>query len=209
MIRKPTAVLPLLALLLVACGRSGPETAEAMAAAPSAQPDAAPIRVDSILPMDVALERFRADLREPTRLTSGAGTRDALVRDVIVALAASDTAALARLAVDRAEWAWLYFPTSPVAKPPYELPPGLAWMQLREGSRKGALRALRELGGHRLDLRDYTCAEAPRAEGDNRLWTGCRVTLSRDGAEAVTLSLFGAILERDGHFAILSFTNDF
>ncbi len=128
---------------------------------------------------------------------------------VVDALAANDTAAFEALAVDRAEWAWLYFPSSTVARPPYELPPALAWFQLQERSRRGVLRALRELGGHRLDFSGYACAPEPNQEGENRLWTGCAVAIARDGGDPVTLRLFGAILERNGRFAVLSFTNDF
>jgi len=159
--------------------------------------------------MDVALGRFRADLDEATRLTSGAASRDELVRRIVDALAAADTAAFEALAVNRSEWAWLYFPTSPVALPPYELPPGLAWFQLQEGNRKGVLRALRELGGRRIDYRGYRCPDEPTIQGNNQVWSDCRVTLSRDGADPVTIALFGAILERDDRFAILSYANDF
>ena len=96
-----------------------------------------------------------------------------------------------------------------LAKPPYELPPALAWFQLQETNRKGALRALRELGGHELDYRGYTCGPEPSVEADNRVWTGCLVTVGRDGDAPIPLKLFGAILERDGRFAVLSYDNDF
>ena len=108
-----------------------------------------------------------------------------------------------------AEWSWLYYPYDKLSKPPYELPPGMAWLQLQETNRKGVLRALRELGGHEIDFRGYTCDPEPEVEGDNRIWTGCRITLARDGTDPVTLPLFGAILERDGRFKILSYKNDF
>jgi hypothetical protein len=164
--------------------------------------------IDSVLPMDVALGRFRKELPQPDSLR-GVGNRDTLVLGVIQALRSSDTLAFERLAVNRAEWAWLFYPTNVQAKPPYELPPGLAWFQLQEANRKGVFRALRELGGHTLDYRGYRCDPNPTIEGDNRLWTGCVVTLGRDGAAPVTLRLFGAILERGGRFAILSYANDF
>lgn len=191
-------ILPTLALLIpltvAACDRGGPPAQAGV--------------VDSVFPMDVALDRFRADLAEPEALTSGAATRDELVRGVVEALVVRDTAAFVPLAVSRAEWAWLYFPTSTVAKPPYELPPALAWFQLQEKNRQGVLRALRELGGHALGYREYSCDLEPTVEGSNRVWSGCVVSLTRDG-EPVTLKLFGAIVERDGRFAILSYANDF
>jgi hypothetical protein len=207
--------LSLLAFALAAtaaCGGDAPasdqaSTAEAAATSGSSTTPASV--VDSVLPMPVMLDRFRADVPEVATLTSGADTRDALVQRVIEGLEQNDTTAFEPLAVNRAEWGWLYFPTSPIAQPPYEAPPSLAWLQLQEGNRKGALRALRELGGHELACGGYSCDPEPRQEGENRLWTGCRVTVARDGGDAVTIALFGAIMERNGRFAILSFANDF
>ena len=165
--------------------------------------------VDSVIPMDVAMDRFRADLAEPAGLHSDIRSRDDLVARVIQALQDNDTTAFERLAVNRAEWAWLYYPTSVLYQPPYELPPGLAWFQLQETNRKGVFRALRELGGHQIDVRSYTCDPEPTPEGENRVWTGCRITLSRDAGEPVTTRLFGAVLERWGRFEVLSYDNDF
>jgi len=165
--------------------------------------------VDSVFPMSVMLDRFRAGIAEPARLTSGADSRDALVEAVVRAVEARDTAACESLAIGMAEWVWLYFPTSAQASPPYELPPALAWFQLQEGNRKGLLRALQRLGGAKLDYGGYTCDPEPTIEGMNRVWIGCMVTLGRDGEAPSAVRLFSAILERDGRFAILSFANDF
>ena len=173
------------------------------------QPETVKHVVDSVIPMDVALARFRTGMEEPVALRGNVTSRDTLVARLMQALQVSDTLAFERLAVNRAEWAWLYYPTNVQSKPPYELPPALAWFQLQETNRKGVLRALRELGGHDIDLRGYGCNDEPTVEGENRIWAGCRVTLSRDGAEPVTIKLFGAILERGGVFEVLSYDNDF
>lgn len=165
--------------------------------------------VDSALPMDVAMARFRKGLENPRTLKTGVGSRDALVRDVVDALASRDTMAFEDLAVDRAAWAWLYYPTSKTAHPPYELPPGLAWFQLQEANRKGVLRALRRLGGHELELSGYSCAPKPTVEDDNRIWIGCELELAIDGKDPVPVRLFSSILERDGRFAVLSYQNDY
>jgi len=165
--------------------------------------------VDSVLPMEVMLARFRDGLPRPTTLHGDSDSRDALVREVITALEASDTAAFARLAVDRGEWAWLYFPGNVLSRSPYELPPGLAWFQLQETNRQGVFRALREFGGRRLDYRGYRCNPEPTTEGANRLWIGCTVTIGRDSTPPVPIRLFSAILERGDRFLILSYANDF
>lgn len=165
--------------------------------------------VDSVFPMDVMLTRFRADIPEVRTMTSGANDRDALVARVVRALQEADTSAFEPMTVKLTEWAWLYFPTSAQARPPYELPPGMAWLQVQQGNRVGVLRALERFGGQRLDYRGYTCAPEPTVEGENRLWVGCLVTVGRDGEEPVRIRLFSAILERNGRFAVLSFANDF
>jgi hypothetical protein len=165
--------------------------------------------VDSVFPMDVLLARFRKDLPKPAALHGEVTSRDTLVQRVVTALAANDTLAFEHLAVTRDEWAWLFFPTNVLSRPPYELPPGLAWFQLQENNRQGVFRALREFGGRKLDYRGYDCADQPTVEGDNKIWIGCEVRLARDGAEPSPIRLFSAILERGGRFLILSYANDF
>ncbi|HEY4306971.1 MAG TPA: hypothetical protein VGM82_21045 [Gemmatimonadaceae bacterium] len=164
--------------------------------------------IDSALPMAVLIDRFRRDLPRVDSLRGGATSRDELVKRVVAAMASNDTAALTHVTVSLGEYAWLYFPTTKVAQPPYEVPPGLAWFQVQEKNRRGALRAFRELGGHRITMKGYRCDESPTVEAQNRLWTGCAVSISRDG-KAVELKLFGAILERDGRFEVLSYQNAF
>lgn len=165
--------------------------------------------VDSVFPMEMMLARFRADIPEVPAMTSGAGDRDALVTTVVQALQEADTSAFEPMTVTLGEWAWLYFPTSLQAQPPYELPPGMAWLQVQQGNRVGVLRALERFGGQALDYQGYACSPEPTVEGANRVWVGCLVQLGRNGEEATPVRLFSAILERDGHFAILSFANDF
>ncbi len=218
----PPILAPVLSALLAslaACGSPEPRTARAAeptrAAAPTgnlpaARASATPrVVVDSVLPMSVQLARFRRGLPRPARLTHGATSRDALVRSVVRALATSDTLAFQPLAIDRAEFAWLYFPTTAIAHPPYELPPGLAWFRLQEDDRKGVFRALREISAHHPRYLGYHCDPRPRIEGENRIWTGCRVALARDDAPPSDIRLFSGILERDGRFAVLSYDNDF
>ena len=192
-VRFPQVISLLLALLACRAGTPGNEEEHV---------------VDSVLPIAEALDRFREDLREPIGL-HGPESRDALVGQVIDALQTSDTLAFERLAVNRAEWAWLYYPTNVLAKPPYELPPALAWFQLQEANRTGVFRALREFGGQDLRYDGYECAAEPTVEGENRIWTRCTVTLARNGETPASIRLFASILERGGHFAILSYANDF
>lgn len=201
--------LTVLGLCCVAAACNERLAAASAANARSDAPHVAAGVVDSSLPMPALLERFRRGVPRVEALRGSVTTRDELVRRVVAAIAQRDTATITAATVDLAEYAWLYFPTTRVAQPPYEVPPALAWFQVQEKNRRGALRAMRELGGHRVVLRGYHCDEMPTIEAENRVWTGCAVTISRDGETRAELELFGAILERGGRFEVLSYQNDF
>lgn len=164
--------------------------------------------VDSAFPVDVMLERFRADLPgETTALDGGFETPDALVREMLDLLAAADTAGFERLAINRGEFAWLVYPASPMSRPPYELPPALMWFRAQQENRIGVLRMLRELGEREYPFFALRCPAEPASEGDNRMLGGCTVLLDEDGNEE--RRLFGTLVERDGRWKVLSFANDF
>lgn len=220
--RASRAASALLALLgALACGeRAAPAGADSPAAtpAPAAAPTGAaqaadsvarpPLPVDSFVPLDEALRRFRTGLgAAPARLAGGASSRDALARDFLRAVAAHDTAALNRAILSRAEFAWLYYPTSAVAAAPYELDPQMAWFQLRSQSEKGIGRVLDRLGGRRLTFEALDCPAAPREEGENRVWEGCALRFTLDGQPA-RQRLFGGIVARDGAYKFVGYGND-
>jgi hypothetical protein len=163
--------------------------------------------VDSILPPDETLRRFRAGLPVVTELDGGAPSRDSLVRAFVAAVSARDTAALRDLVVSRAEYAFLFYPSSSAARPPMRQPPDVAWLLLAQGSNKGITRVLDRLGSDQPMLRSYECVEPARIEGENRFWDDCRVTISTPGGTG-TLRLFGAITERHERFKFLGYYND-
>jgi hypothetical protein len=202
---------PLVAALLLAaaCGAGG-ESAARAAAIPdaAARPAAARTVVDSILPIAEELHRFRADLADTAReLAGGERSRDALVARFVRALETRDTASVRGMLLTASEFAWLYYPTSINARPPYELGPGLAWFQLQNGSSKGISRSWRRFAGAPLGVVGYDCPVAPDVHGGNRIWTDC--TLSRRvGRETSSIRLFGAIVEREGRFKFLSYASD-
>lgn len=162
--------------------------------------------IDSIVPVDVALKRFREGLPEVTALTGGAPSRDALVRAFVAAVAARDTVALGALALSRAEFAWLYYPTTPQGQPPYDLSPGLLWSLLELHGARGLHRVLDELGGRALRYESHTCAAAAGAEGANTVYGPCVVRLARDRT-VVAARLFGPIIARDGRFKFVNYAN--
>ncbi|HSJ63628.1 MAG TPA: hypothetical protein VK922_06925 [Gemmatimonadaceae bacterium] len=163
--------------------------------------------VDSILPMDEALRRFRADLNEVSALSGGADSRDELVRRFVRALESRDTAAIRALVLDRAEYAWLYYPTSTFAHEPFYQMPQLNWLLTVEDSRKGIGRAMTRYGGTDLRFAGYACPDTAQADGGMRFWHRCTVRFTDGGVEQ-TMRLFGSIAEYRSTYKFYSYAND-
>jgi hypothetical protein len=184
----------LLSLALAACGGDGRAAGRD------------PAHVDSSVPRAVEIARFREGLIEPTELAGGAASRDALVRSYVRALARADTAELAALAITRAEFAYLYYPTNPEAHPPYDLAPGLMWFMLEQNSRKGLLHALADRGGRSLGYAGYRCDATPSRQGANTVWGSC-VVRHRQSGGVIEERLFAQIVARNGRFKFVSLAN--
>jgi len=194
---RPVVTLVLVAAAFACRNESGKS-------APQSSRPAAPSYVDSALPRQELLRRFRADLPDaPTELTGGETSRAALVRRFTRALEQRDTAAIVRMAVNRAEFAYLVYESSPFSRPPYGLSPGLMWFQMQEQNRAGILRALARYGGRPVPVDSVECAESPEQQGENLIWTGCMVR----GRASAPFRLFGPILERHGQFKFLTYAN--
>lgn len=204
------ARLLLIAALAAACaGKPSGQDADsaAVAATDTARPWRKPgDKIDSILPMPEYLRRFRLGLVEPSGFTNGETSRAALARSFLAAVATHDTAALARLAVSRAEFAWLVFPYHRYHNPPYELDPEIFWIQITAESAKGVHRTLQRYGGARLALTSLGCERDTLqvTAGPLRIWSGCTMRF-RVGDSVETRRLFGSIVERDGRAKLLSF----
>ncbi len=198
------------AATLSACGGSDEgalRTAADSQAAHVAEVVAAGGVVDSILPMEEQLRRFREGMTPPAGLRNAAASREDLVTRWLNAVATSDTAGLTALLLDRAEFAYLYFPTSPMKAPPYEAPPQLLWGQILASSNEGLPKVLQRFGGKRLSAPSLVCPDSANLEEDNRTWTRCELSFRVNGTETVRGRFFGTILERDGRFKFLGYAN--
>ncbi|HEX5632144.1 MAG TPA: hypothetical protein VFX50_02915 [Gemmatimonadales bacterium] len=199
---RPIAFALGLAALVAACssGERAPARADSAAAAK-------PQVVDSILPIEEHLRRFRKGLPEVAALEGGAASDTALVRDFLAAVAARDSSALSRLVLSRAEFAWLYYPAHLYARPPYELDPGTSWTLMQGNSAKGFVRILRDYGGKELRYVTHGCAPAGTVQAPVEEWNACEVAVRVDGA-LVTKRMFGSIVRLDGRYKFVSYAND-
>jgi hypothetical protein len=200
--------IPIVLAALVAACSSGAAHEPRRGEQSSAADNPASTRVvDSIFPLEEALRRFRANLPEVTALEGGAPSRNELVAAFIAALRTRDTAALRMLVVSRAEFAWLYYPTSVFSRDPYYQMPQLTWSLNLVDSEKGIARALERFGGDQLHPSGYRCPDIPRMDGAFRFWDGCQVRVQSRG-EVRDLRLFGSIAEYGGRFKFYSYAND-
>jgi hypothetical protein len=213
---RRNAAASILLLIVAACGEGH------AAAADSARADSVVLArqdsvdraqpgyiIDSILPIQEQLRRFRLGLDTVSQLQRPETSSGSLVRAFAASLAQADTAALLRLAVSRAEFAWLVYPDSPLSTPPYQQAIDIAWLRHAAASSSGLARLLNRIGGQALHLQSWRCANQPTIEGSNRIWGDCVVTFTVGGAEPATLGLFSSIIERQGRFKILSYANAF
>ncbi len=168
-----------------------------------------PVYVDSVFPIEEEIRRFRATLEEePTSLRDGAESREELVRRLVDALERTDTLALAGLVLTRAEFGVLYYPHTKYLAQPYTLSPALLWFLIQNESSRGITRALRRYGGRPLRYLGHRCdPEEPEVQGPNRIWTGCVVIFTGPDGKPVEEQLFGSILERQGRYKFISFSN--
>jgi hypothetical protein len=166
--------------------------------------------VDSILPVEEQLRRFRVGLHKPTDgFEGGAQSRDKLVSAFVRSLEAADTAALIRLTITRSEFAYLVYPESPLSALPYEQAPDLVWLRHAAASGTGLKRLLDRMAGSPLGFRSWSCSDLPSHEGMNRVWKDCTIRFAPAGRSTQTLRLFASIIARQGRYKILSYANDF
>ena len=125
--------------------------------------------VDSILPPEEALRRFRENLPPVSALEHAEPSRDSLVRRFIRAVEERDTTTLRAIVMTRAEFAHLYYSTSPHARPPAQQQPALVWFLHTQNSEKGVGRVLDRFGGRPITFRGYTCASPVRVEVENTI----------------------------------------
>lgn len=196
-----------LGLALAACAGQAPVPAARREVPAGPRPGGpAPTHVDSVVPRAVALERFQRASEPTTALSHGASSRDELVRRFVRAVEARDTAALRGLVLSRGEFAYLYYPTSGQGLPPYDLSPDLMWFMIVERSDRG-MSALLRRAGRSLGVTGYRCTGDSTVEGMNRLWGPCVVRRVQAPRDTVEERLFGPILEREGRYKFVSYSN--
>jgi len=189
--------LGLLVLPLTRCDRR-PEPATAQSPSGSFTPDSTRL---------AQLTAFREGTAEVHELQGGYPSREELVRGFLQALEAQDTASLRHLAIDRAEFGWIYYPTNPQARPPYDLDPSMLWFMTSQHSAKGLGKALAAVGGKRLQYAGHSCDSTVSHEGENTVYGPCLVRLVQAPGDTAQVRMFSLVIERHGRWKIVSYAN--
>jgi len=155
-----------------------------------------------------ALRRFRVGLARVDSLQLAANSRDALVGSFVRAVEGRDSIRLGAMLLSRSEFAYLFYPSSAQGLPPYDLTADLMWSLLSRQTDRGIGYTLQRLGGRPLGFLSYDCGPAPLVEGNNRIWGPCLIRRVRAPGDTVRSRLTGPILERDGRFKFVTYTND-
>lgn len=203
--RRGSALKPMRALsgltvifLAVACDAPPPLRSEEAGAAGGHTP--AHVREGQVA-------RFREQLPEVAGLAGGAASQEELIATFLSAAQQGDTATLRRLALDRAEFAWLYYPTASQAQPPYDLDPETLWLVTSQQGERGLSRLLEALRGTGYPYAGHRCKGDGRREGSNRLYGPCLVRLVQAPGDTVEARLFGLVLERGGRWKFVNYSN--
>jgi len=195
-----------IALSVAACQGPGSEQGAADAAGDSS---VAGTTVDSILPVEEEIRRFREMAPEtPAGLSGGEPSRDALVRRWVRAVERGDTTEIRLMLITAAEFITFYYPESPYTRPPYRQSPSLRWFLMTSQSNQGATRVMQRHGGQAFGFRSYQCDEPPETVGSLRIWSNCLVRAEAAGP-AGQMRFFGAIVEREGVYKFLSYASDY
>ncbi len=163
--------------------------------------------VDSVFPPDEALRRFKAEIpgAPVTALSGGAQSVDSLLRRYWQLLSAGDTVALTPLVASKAEFAYLYFPES--NEPADGMQPSISWLLLSNNGGRGLTRSLAAATSAPGEVRGTLCTPNTHPVGQSLIHGPCGIV--RERASGVdTLWIATHIIERDGIFKLMSFTNE-
>ncbi len=143
------------------------------------------------------------------RLQHGSGTVDGLAAEALKALASGDTTALLGLLVSEQEFQKYLYPEFglhyPAARDTSAQARQFVWEQHSLNAMKALRKAMRELGGRRMELVRVEFREGGRRFDSYTMYEGTEVTVRLENGEVAGLLAFGAIVEMDGVYKFLSY----
>ena len=133
---------------------------------------------------------------------------EALSEAVLAALADRDADTLAGLALSELEFRTAVWPDLPASRPERGVPFEYAWGDLRQKSGNALRRLLARHGGRRYELVRVSFEGETTPYRTYRVHRETLLDVRDEESEALTLALFGSILEREGEFKLFSYVVD-
>lgn len=142
-------------------------------------------------------------------LESLAGSPRELVEQALTAFERRDTAALVELLVDRDEFMRIVYPELgahfAAARDTRSETKAFLWETQRLNALKGMRKALREVGGEKLELVSIEFREGEKRFPSYRLFEGTQVRVRDSSGASATLHALGSIIERERRYKLMSF----
>ena len=141
-------------------------------------------------------------------LSDSADSPEQLAAAVLEALASRDRDALLRLAVDETEFRGEVWPELPASRPERNLPFGYVWTDLKTKSDAGLDRVLAEHGGLRYQLQQLRFNRPSTKYDSFLIHREAMVDVRAPDGTALTLQLFGSVIQKGGRFKVFSYVVD-
>ena len=142
-------------------------------------------------------------------LHAGATSIDDLVMRALSAFASRDTSRLQSLLITQNEFEHIVYPELglhyPSARDARNETRVFLWEQQHLSARKGLYKALRDVGGKRMEQLDVRFADSAKRFLTYRLHEGTEVVVRMPDGSPATLFALGSIIERQGRFKLLSY----
>lgn len=140
--------------------------------------------------------------------SGGAASLQALGAGVVSAMAAGDTAALARFRVTEQEHNELLFPSFPAAQEDPPFPAALAWENIQTRNAAALYGWLPAFRAQRPVFAGVACAGPPERYPTFTIHQDCAVTLRRPDGTTGTAALFRSAVEMGGRFKVIRYHRD-
>lgn len=141
-------------------------------------------------------------------MTDTSVSAEALMRQVLAALARDDRSGLEALAVTEAEFKDHVWPHLPAARPERNLPMSYVWGDLHQKSGAGLVKALRLVDRRSLELVSVRFTEAPRNFGPFVVHGGTTIAVRGPDGATEDLRVCGSLIEQDGRWKVFSYVID-
>jgi hypothetical protein len=138
-------------------------------------------------------------------LSRASDSPEDVCRNVLEALAASDTVALHNFVLTRFEHDSILVPQLPIGRDTSGSKDlELAWYMLNQRSIEGIRRALADHAGQRLEFVSVEFKRPKEVHGPLTIHKGTQVKVRTENGEEVVLGIFGSILEQNGRYKLVS-----